>query len=320
MDELASEFDTAWKEALEWFFEPFLAFFFPNVYGTIDWNRSYEFMDKELQQVVPEAATGRGTVDKLVKVWTAAGHETWVLVHIEVQSQHDPAFAERMYTYNHRLRDRYGRMPVSLAVLGDESRSWRPDTHREGQWGCEVRFTFPTVKLVDYTGRDAVLEADTNPFAAVTLAHLKAQETKSDPVTRYDWKMRLVKGLYDRGFDRVRVVRLFRLIDWVIKLPKVQRRLFSQEIEAFERERQMPLLSPTEQMWQEDGIAIGMARGIYAGIEVALDIRFGAEGLALVPQIRHITDPVVLEQLLRASKSVSDLGAFRAMLPPQPQA
>jgi hypothetical protein len=28
-DELASEFDTAWKEALEWFFEPFLAFFFP---------------------------------------------------------------------------------------------------------------------------------------------------------------------------------------------------------------------------------------------------------------------------------------------------
>ena len=83
-----------------------------------------------------------------------------------------------MYVYNHRLRDKYGRMPVSLAVLGDKSLSWRPDTHREGLWGCEVRFTFRAVKLVDYKGRDAVLEADANPFAAVTLAHLKARNKR----------------------------------------------------------------------------------------------------------------------------------------------
>jgi len=108
MDELASEFDTAWKEALEWFFEPFLAFLFPPIHGNIDWNRGYQFMDKELQQVVPEAATGRGTVDKLAKVWTPAGQEAWVLIHVEVQSQQDAVFAERMYTYNHRLRDKYG--------------------------------------------------------------------------------------------------------------------------------------------------------------------------------------------------------------------
>jgi hypothetical protein len=237
VDELASEFDIAWKESLEWFFEPFLAFFFPVVHGGIDWNRGHEFMDKELQQVVPEAATGRGKVDKLVKVWTPAGQEAWVLVHIEVQSQHDTAFAERMYVYNHRLRDKYGRMPVSLAVLGDESHSWRPDTYREGQWNCEVRFTFPMVKLVDYKDRDAALEADANPFAAVTLAHLKAQETRDNPTNRYDWKMRLVKGLYDRGFNKVQVIRLFRVIDWVIKLPRVQKALFKQESRGLKRRR-----------------------------------------------------------------------------------
>ena len=49
MDDLASEFDTAWKEALEWFFEPFLAFFFPAAHNGIDWPRGYEFLDKELQ-------------------------------------------------------------------------------------------------------------------------------------------------------------------------------------------------------------------------------------------------------------------------------
>src|SRR5579883_106923 len=315
MDELASEFDTAWKEALEWFFEPFLAFFFPPVHGGIDWNRGYEFMDKELQQVVPEAATGRGTVDKLVKVWTPAGQEAWVLIHIEVQSQHDASFAERMYVYNHRLRDKYGRMPVSLAVLGDESNSWRPDTHHEGQWGCEVRFTFQAVKLLDYSGRDAVLEADSNPFAAVTLAHLKSQETKDDPVGRFDWKIRLVKGLFDRGFDKVRIVRLFRVIDWVIKLPKVQRVRYDQELKKFQQEKQMQRPSPTQELWQEDGIVIGLQRAI----QKSLNRRFGQPGVDLMPRVKAITEITELDNLIDTIET-TDLETLHKLLPPAPQA
>jgi hypothetical protein len=53
---------------------------------------------------------------------------------------------------------------------------------------------------------------------------------------------------------------------------------------------------------------------------VALDLRFGAEGVALMPRVREITDPVALEQLLRASKSAPDLDTLRNMLPPQAQA
>ena len=324
MDELASEFDTAWKESLEWFFEPFLSFFFPVVHGGIDWDRGYEFLDKELQQVVPEAATGRGTVDKLAKVWRPSGQEAWVLIHVEVQSQQDANFAERMYVYNHRLRDKYGRMPVSLAVLGDESASWRPDVHHEGLWNCTVEFRFPTVKLVDYTGCDALLEADANPFAAVTLAHLKAQETKENPVNRYNWKVRLVKGLFDRGFDRVRIVRLFRVIDWVIKLSTTQRVLFKQEIDRFREEKKLPLLSPTQELWQEEREAKeraeGRGLGHIDGLEVILELRFRAEGLTLMPRIRRINDPGLIQQLLHASKSTADLDAFRKLLPAEPQA
>jgi hypothetical protein len=329
VDEPASEFDVAWKEALEWFFEPFLSFFFPTPHGSIDWSRTCEFLDKELQQIVPEAATGHGTVDKLVKVWTPAGQEAWVLVHVEVQSQPDNTFAERMYRYNHRLQDKYGRMPVSLAILGDERANWRPDTHGDGLWGCEVRFTFPTVKLVDYKDEEAALEANPNPFAAITLAHLKSQETKNDPADRYDWKMRLVKGLYDRGFNKLQMRRLFRLIDWVIKLSRAQHARFKDELDRFEQEKQMPLLSPTEELWREDainegkaegkaqGMAQGKAQGMTQGIEAILDIRFGAEGLALMSRVRQIADPAILEQLLRASRTASNLDTFRAMLPPQ---
>jgi hypothetical protein len=311
-----SDFDTAWKQALEWFFEPFLGFFFPLIHGVIDWAREPVFMDKELQQIVPESATGRGTVDKLVKVWTPEGIEAWVLVHVEVQSQHDTAFAERMYVYNHRLRDTYGRMPVSLAVLGDESRSWRPEAHLEGRWGCEVRFTFPIAKLVDYSGRDDVLEADANPFAAVTLAHLKANETRDNAVARYDWKLRLVKGLYDRGFTREKIQRLFNVIEWVIKLSPVQSFLFKHEMNRFEEERTVYPLSQTFQLCKDEGLAEGLQRAI----ERTLRRRFGQPGVDLMPRVKLVTDIAALEDLSDSVQTVPDLAAFAALLPAQPTA
>ena len=74
--------------------------------------------------IAPGAESGRGSVDKLVRVWTRSGTQEEILVHIEVQSQHDSRFPRRMYVYNHRLEDRYGRMPVSLAILGDDGLEW----------------------------------------------------------------------------------------------------------------------------------------------------------------------------------------------------
>jgi hypothetical protein len=61
-----------------------MAFFFPQAHAEIDWPRGYEVLDKELQQVVRAAETGRRVVDKLVKVWRRDGQEAWVLIHVEV--------------------------------------------------------------------------------------------------------------------------------------------------------------------------------------------------------------------------------------------
>ena len=64
-----SDYDSPWKEALERYFPQFLAFLFPQIHAEIDWGRGWEFLDKELQQVVRDAELGRRLVDKLVKVW-----------------------------------------------------------------------------------------------------------------------------------------------------------------------------------------------------------------------------------------------------------
>ena len=78
---------------------------------------------------------GKRRVDRLVQVWLPDGLETWLLIHIEVQSQREPGFAKRMFVYYYRIVDRYDREVVSLAVLADAQRGWRPDTY---QWSRGV--------------------------------------------------------------------------------------------------------------------------------------------------------------------------------------
>jgi hypothetical protein len=60
---MSTDFDSPWKEALDAYFEPFLALLFPEVHRQIDWSRGYESLDKEFQQVVREAELGRRYVD-----------------------------------------------------------------------------------------------------------------------------------------------------------------------------------------------------------------------------------------------------------------
>ena len=173
-----TDFDSPWKEALEIYFDPFMLLFFPRIHSEIDWSRGYTFLDKELQKIVRDAASGRRYVDKLIKVFLPDGKETWLLIHIEVQSTADKLFPKRMLTYNNRISDAYDVDVVSLAILTDDNPHFRPDRYRHERWGCEHLFRFPTAKLLDH-GKDwDALEADLNPFSIVVMAHFKTQEVK----------------------------------------------------------------------------------------------------------------------------------------------
>ncbi len=311
------EFDGPWKEAIEWFFEPFLEFFFPQVYANIDVERGHEFLDKELERIAPDSATGRGTVDKLAKVWMRDGQEQWLLIHVEVQSQEQSAFAERMYTYNHRLCDKYGTMPVSLAILGDDRPNWRPSEFVAGRWGCEVRFTFPTAKLLEYVTRERELTTDSNPFSAVTLAHLKTLETRGDPSARVQWKLALVRSLYNRGLDKRRVRLLFNTIDWIMKLAPQRETVFMNEVHEAEKKQAEPFLYPYQVALQTLERIQERNQNAYENIESILDVKFGEAGVALMPRVLQITDSAALKSLLRFLVMVPDLDAVIERLPPE---
>ncbi len=253
MTEFRDDYDLPWKDIIEAYFEAFMQFFFPEIHAEIDWSRSYEFLDQELSQVVHDAELGKRVVDKLVKVWTRSGVETWVLLNIEVQSQEESNFSARIFTHYYRLRDCYNVPIVNLVILGDERANWRPRLFRSAQWGCEVDFRFPIVKLLDYESRWAELEAEPNPFAIVVMAHLKTKETKKDLQSRKEWKFRLTRMLYERDYQRQDIMNLFRFLDWILELPDGLKQEFKADLKRYEQEKQMPYITSIERMGIEEG-------------------------------------------------------------------
>ncbi|HVS39067.1 MAG TPA: hypothetical protein VMS17_26145 [Gemmataceae bacterium] len=305
---MSTDYDSPWKEALDAYFEPFLALLFPEVHRQVDWSRGYESLDKEFQQVVREAEVGRRYVDKLVRVWTKAGVECWVLIHVEVQTARDPDFPQRMYVYNYRVFDRYNRPVASLAVLADGDPAWRPTDFRNHLFGCEAGLRFPAVKLLDFAAHEAVLEASSNPFAPVVLAHLKARQTHGDPAGRHAWKVRLVRGLYERGFSAKDVRELFRVIDWLMELPPALNRSFWQDVDKIQEERRMPFITTPER--------VGRCTGLCKGIESVLRIRFGEAGLQLKPEIQQVYEEEKMLAILKALETAASPDEVRRLWAP----
>ena len=245
-----ANYDESWKSAIEQYFEAFIEFFFPEAHQAIAWERGYEFLDQELQQIVRDAEIGTRFVDKLLKLWLADGEETWLLLHLEIQSQTDSGFAKRMFTYHYRIYDRYSREVVSLAVLGDEQPNWRPQEFGYGRWGCEMRLRFPIAKLLDYEWAD--LEASNNPFASVVMAHRQTQNTTQNAPERLQWKLRLSKSLYRRGYSRQDILELLLLLDRMMRLPEPLELIFRDELKQFEEENQMPYMSSFERIGRKE--------------------------------------------------------------------
>jgi hypothetical protein len=165
---------------------------------------------------------------------------------------------------------------------------------------------YPVVKLLDWRDREAELAASTNPFAVVVQAHLAAQATRDAVEARSQAKVRLIRGLYARGYERAQVLELLRLIDWLVALPIEQERIVEQELEKIEEEERMAYVTS----WERIGQDRGRVEGLLAGLAVALELKFGADGVALLPELRQINDPEVLQQVaerIKTATSVDDL-------------
>ncbi len=320
---LRDDYDSPWKEALDEYFKDFLDLLFPMAHDGIDWSVPPKSLDKELQKVTATAALTRQVADKLKEVQTLQGDKTWVLIHIEVQSQWEAGFPERILRFDTRLFDEFGKRVVSLIVLGDDNPDWHPQGFGWSLWGYELKLRFPTVKLARLHVEG--LEQSQNRFAPVVLAHLKTMETKKEPESRREWKFRIVRSLYEQGHTAEDVRKLFRLIDWLMRLPMELETQFQRDLEDYEEKHHMPYVTAIERMAEARGKAEGETRGkaegrIQSKIEtllLTLETRFGEMAPETVAIISTLQDEAILTSLQKKAILAATIGEFTAFLEDQ---
>lgn len=265
---LRAKNDPAWKEVIETFFEDFIHFCLPELFLLIDWKIPWQSLDTELHALSQSAEIGSRFVDKLFKVFLKDGCEQWILVHIEIQGNYYKLFAERTFESICRLHDRYKKPIVSCAILTDENPNWRPNKYEMAFAGTRLCLEFSIIKIIDYWGRISELENANNPFASVILIQLAALEAKGKSnQERYNFKMALTRRLYEKGYTKEWVIKLYYFIDWLITLPKAFEVEYKQECVELERGKNMAYVSTIEWMAMERGFEKGIQEGRQAGMQ-----------------------------------------------------
>lgn len=265
------EYDSPWKEAVEQYFSQFLHFYFPQVHAEIDWQQPYTILDKELLAVVRDAELGTRFVDKLVRVTRRSGDPEWIYLHLEVQGAPQEKFAERMFVYHYRLYDRYRKPIASLALLTDDRVNWRPDNFGYDICGCRLKLCFPIAKLIDWSQSDERLADNHNPFAFITRAHLKTRSTRDQPEQRYSQKRQLLLDLHRHGWDKRIAFDLYKILDWMMRLPDELDEALWEDIKNIEESQQMRYVSSFERILMDRGFKKGLEQGIERGIEKGLE-------------------------------------------------
>ncbi|MBI4602008.1 MAG: hypothetical protein HY721_08610 [Planctomycetes bacterium] len=301
--------DSAWKDILEAYFPQFLAFFFPQIHRDIDWSRGFRFLATQLRKLLPEGDARKGDVDTLVQLWVRGGGEAWVLIHVEIQGYRQKGFPWRITRYNSRIVAGKGREVITLVVLTDEHPSFRPSFYEFVQWEFRRRLEFPTVKLLDYKGECGRLERERNPFAFVVLAHLRAQAAKT-PDARRTAKVRLVRDLLARGWNRLAIISLLKFIDWIIRLPPELEQEARRDIAEIEKETTVPYVTSWERMAEEKGLR----QGLIEAIELGLKLRFGATAMRVRMRIRRLQDLKRLQRLKAEVVTAKGLKEFETLV------
>lgn len=256
--------DTLWKGILENLFDDFLRFFFKDADKLFDMKREFQFLDKELEQLFPAAENMQSPkfVDKLVKVFTKAGKEEWLLIHIEIQGYNDKDFEKRLFTYWYRVTDKYGKPVTTIAILTDTNKNFKPDTYQYECLGTTNTFRFNTYKIIEQD--EAALEKSENPFSMVVLTVLLASKSKKladDDL--YNLKFSLAKRLLQHKFSKKKIGDLLVFLQLYVRfVDPVYNLNFDKAIEVITKNKKtMGIREMVLERAKKEGLEKGIQKG-----------------------------------------------------------
>jgi hypothetical protein len=162
------------------YFPPFMQFYFPHIALEIDFHQPLIFLDKEIKKLFPQSTSPDRYADLLVQVSTRKGKSQLLYIHIEVQGRKEKHFAKRLFSYAYRIFDRMDEFPVSLILLTDTDRNYKPNVYEVTGTGRNLRVEFQINKLIYFEDKREELERSTNLFALVTLTQLEVMAARKE--------------------------------------------------------------------------------------------------------------------------------------------
>ncbi len=334
--------DSPWKDTVEQFTRSLLEVTFPDVAAGIDWSVQPESLEQELREITPASEVGAKRVDKLLKVRLLDGADQWLYLHIEVQMHYDPDLPKRLFIYHYRIFDKYGVSPLTLAILGDTSRKWRPTSYHYQTLGCGITFRFLICKTIDFKGKLDDPRYRHQHTLFVIAAHLGIQQYRRTPQQLSDYCLELTVKLYNEGYPPSDVHLLHRLIDWLIPLPDDLKIQFRKQLQQRLPKKTMAHITLFEELALKEGLEKGIQKGIQKGlvegrqkgrqeglveglekgiVQTAresildvLDTRFGQVPASVRERINALCSEPTLKDLLRRAVRASSLDEFQAAL------
>jgi hypothetical protein len=269
-----------------------------------------------------ESAGSAGSAARLagrsLKKATTAARPAYWLAHIEVQTQRDSTLPRRLFDYHYHIERRHRCRVITIAILGDLSRSWRPGSFSSDIPPLGLGLGYVSIKLIDLEEKIELPRFWGNPVAMVIRAHLAALRTRRDLEARLTQRLALCRRLYEEGFSQKDVVFIHGLIDRLMILPRPLMVRFKQELFTLEKDKDMPYVDTLTRMSLQEGRKEGRTEGRQEGslaqaresVIEALEIRFGEISAELRERINALDNLRTLKAQHRRAITVPSLDQF----------
>lgn len=309
-----AEYDGPWKSAIEQRLELFLEFFFPRIHALIDWTQGYETLKTELQPDTGDSETGVLFSDQAFKVWKLGEPSTpaALILHTEFQNQYELDFEKRVFKYNVRYFLLWEIPIVSLALYGDESRTWKPDHFRYGLEEFSTQIAFATCKINAWERRWTELALAANPFAVLAMAHIRTKATTGNAMARFLDKKSLMEHLLSERFTPEVQSDYLRLMDWMMSLTPQLEEEFTMAVTEQREKQTIPWESPIDRILKAEGMAEGSISTLHEAILTTLALRFDNAPVPLKERIEACRDIATLRSLHQESVRAASLEEFVA--------
>ncbi|GCE61344.1 hypothetical protein MiAbB_03278 [Microcystis aeruginosa NIES-4285] len=150
------------------------------------------------------------------------------------------------------------------------------------------------------------------------MAHLKTKATTGKLPEREQWKWRLIRGLYEKEFEREQIIKLFEIIDNMMTLSSELQSSLESKIKQFEEERTMPLMSNMElrgiERVKEIGKEIGALENARNYVKTVLKMRLGDIPIEIEQAVDKISVLSILDELLKSALTVNSFDELHQLL------